>query len=269
MFFVTNSHSLHHQSLLSTQVATIAKKWMGCFKETLTDADNFVIDFSQNINLSTKVVFIFINAIIIIVIIIVNNIVIVINMVNALTITRTSPQRFSSSLQPSWSTWCISRWTTDLYSSSQKKTLSVIWIYTKSKQLACHSNPYPKIFEQKTKSHGMILITLNQPTTQMSSPSCFFLYFYFAFSVSILCLEDYGPNLVGGFDIGWTPSYSPSLTLNAYTSKCDPNVCFLWKHWNTFNIVLLSLTIKVCLMANVKEVVEEFVQFIFKNKLII
>ena len=57
---------------------------MGCFKETLTDADNFVIDFSQNINLSTKVVFIFINAIIIIVIIIVNNIVIVINMVNAI-----------------------------------------------------------------------------------------------------------------------------------------------------------------------------------------
>ena len=74
---------------------------MGCFKETLTDADNFVIDFNQNINLSTKVLFIFINAIIIIVIIIVNNIVIVINMVNALTITRTSPQRFSSSLQPS------------------------------------------------------------------------------------------------------------------------------------------------------------------------
>ena len=28
---------------------------MGCFKETLTDADNFVIDYNQNINLSTKV----------------------------------------------------------------------------------------------------------------------------------------------------------------------------------------------------------------------
>jgi len=28
---------------------------MGCFKETLTDADNFVIDYNQNVNLSTKV----------------------------------------------------------------------------------------------------------------------------------------------------------------------------------------------------------------------
>ena len=38
-----------------TKVATIAKKWMGCFKETLTDADNFVIDYKENVNLSTKV----------------------------------------------------------------------------------------------------------------------------------------------------------------------------------------------------------------------
>ena len=41
--------------ILTPKVATIAKKWMGCFKETLTDADNFVIAYKQNVNLSTKV----------------------------------------------------------------------------------------------------------------------------------------------------------------------------------------------------------------------
>merc|ERR1712025_1457382 len=37
------------------EVGRIAKKWMGCFKETLTDADNFVIDFNQGLSLDTKV----------------------------------------------------------------------------------------------------------------------------------------------------------------------------------------------------------------------
>jgi len=45
----------HANDVEGGEVATIAKKWMGCFKETLTDADNFVIDYNQNINLSTKV----------------------------------------------------------------------------------------------------------------------------------------------------------------------------------------------------------------------
>ena len=36
-------------------VATISKKWMGCFKETLTDADNFVIDFNEGLDIETKV----------------------------------------------------------------------------------------------------------------------------------------------------------------------------------------------------------------------
>ena len=36
-------------------VATISKKWMGCFKETLTDADNFVIDFNDGLDIETKV----------------------------------------------------------------------------------------------------------------------------------------------------------------------------------------------------------------------
>ena len=35
-------------------VATISKKWMGCFKETMTDADNFVIDFLTNLTVEEK-----------------------------------------------------------------------------------------------------------------------------------------------------------------------------------------------------------------------
>ena len=37
------------------EVALISKKWMGCFKETLTDADNFVIDFNEGLILETKI----------------------------------------------------------------------------------------------------------------------------------------------------------------------------------------------------------------------
>jgi len=37
------------------EVGRIAKKWMGCFKETLTDADNFVIDFNDGLCIDTKV----------------------------------------------------------------------------------------------------------------------------------------------------------------------------------------------------------------------
>ena len=36
-------------------IGRIAKKWMGCFKETLTDADNFVIDFNDGLCIDTKV----------------------------------------------------------------------------------------------------------------------------------------------------------------------------------------------------------------------
>ena len=53
---IVQLHSIKRSLLILTpKVATIAKKWMGCFKETLTDADNFVIDYKQNVNLSTKV----------------------------------------------------------------------------------------------------------------------------------------------------------------------------------------------------------------------
>ena len=41
--------------LEGTEVATIAKKWMGCFKETLTDADNFVIDFREGLDMTSKI----------------------------------------------------------------------------------------------------------------------------------------------------------------------------------------------------------------------
>ena len=37
------------------EMALISKKWMGCFKEALTDADNFVIDFNEGLPLETKV----------------------------------------------------------------------------------------------------------------------------------------------------------------------------------------------------------------------
>jgi len=37
------------------EMALISKKWMGCFKEALTDADNFVIDFNEGLALETKV----------------------------------------------------------------------------------------------------------------------------------------------------------------------------------------------------------------------
>ena len=53
---IVQPQSIKKTSLIQTlKVATIAKKWMGCFKETLTDADNFVIDYKENVNLSTKV----------------------------------------------------------------------------------------------------------------------------------------------------------------------------------------------------------------------
>jgi len=38
-----------------SQVALITKKWMGCFKEALTDADNFVIEFNEGLPLQTKI----------------------------------------------------------------------------------------------------------------------------------------------------------------------------------------------------------------------
>jgi len=37
------------------EVGRIAKKWMGCFREALTDADNFVIDFNDGLSMDTKV----------------------------------------------------------------------------------------------------------------------------------------------------------------------------------------------------------------------
>ena len=37
------------------KVGLITKKWMGCWKETLTDADNFVLDFGDSMDLSQKV----------------------------------------------------------------------------------------------------------------------------------------------------------------------------------------------------------------------
>ena len=36
-------------------MALISEKWMGCFKEALTDADNFIIDFNDGLPLETKV----------------------------------------------------------------------------------------------------------------------------------------------------------------------------------------------------------------------
>jgi len=41
-----------------TQVASITKKWMGCLKETATDADNFLINFGENMDISHKVLLI-------------------------------------------------------------------------------------------------------------------------------------------------------------------------------------------------------------------
>ena len=37
------------------EVGRIAKKWMGCFKETFTDFDNFVIDFNEGLLIDAKV----------------------------------------------------------------------------------------------------------------------------------------------------------------------------------------------------------------------
>jgi len=36
------------------KVALVAKKWMGCFKEALTDVDNFVITFNEGLSMETK-----------------------------------------------------------------------------------------------------------------------------------------------------------------------------------------------------------------------
>ena len=41
--------------LEGAEVATITKKWMGCFKETLTDADNFVVDYKEGLDMATKI----------------------------------------------------------------------------------------------------------------------------------------------------------------------------------------------------------------------
>lgn len=41
-----------------TEVGLITKKWMGCWKETLTDADNFVLNFGDNMDLRQKVLLI-------------------------------------------------------------------------------------------------------------------------------------------------------------------------------------------------------------------
>jgi hypothetical protein len=36
------------------EVGSITKKWMGCWKETLTDADNFAISFPEEMELPNK-----------------------------------------------------------------------------------------------------------------------------------------------------------------------------------------------------------------------
>ena len=54
-FSLCDDVTFHVLDTEGAELAIIAKKWMGCFKETLTDADNFVIDFNQGLSLDTKV----------------------------------------------------------------------------------------------------------------------------------------------------------------------------------------------------------------------
>jgi hypothetical protein len=49
-FIISNFFTL----LYLFEVGSITKKWMGCWKETLTDADNFAISFPEEMELPNK-----------------------------------------------------------------------------------------------------------------------------------------------------------------------------------------------------------------------
>ena len=54
-FSMCDDVNFHVRDMDGSEVALVAKKWMGCFKEALTDADNFIIDFNEGLSIETKV----------------------------------------------------------------------------------------------------------------------------------------------------------------------------------------------------------------------
>ena len=54
-FSLCDDVNFHVLDTDGAELALISKRWMGCFKEALTDADNFVIDFNDNLTIETKV----------------------------------------------------------------------------------------------------------------------------------------------------------------------------------------------------------------------
>lgn len=55
LFYCWEDVTFRVLDLEDNQVGSITKKWMGCWKETLTDADNFVLDFGEDMSISNKV----------------------------------------------------------------------------------------------------------------------------------------------------------------------------------------------------------------------